>query len=576
MFDDTIRNANTNSLIVANQLSPSENVLSMCIHFWRRMPLTVRYTMENGQVLEVPVRPPMDKKYNNNPPSDKMEFAPPLSSKLFIASAKSIDQYLSFDFQNIHATEASRYDDGGELFRALSPTLSDDPHTAQYIESTPNGQSGKGAWFYEQVMDAAMRGRTQYGETKLVFIPWHEMTRSFSRAFDDMSERAEFERSLKNTEKDILRRYPHVSLEQLKWRRSKLASTAFNMDEELFDQEYPEDLATAFLTSGTTIFTRGAIKRLQANIREPIWEGDVYWGDSDKKNEHQPIHNLVRKPIMCTRGEAQSQGFGSHVTEKLYNNLKVWRWPKKGDRIVLAADVGRGNPLTKDGDYSTICVLVLNELAQDELIMTWRGKLNTILFGDVCASLAWFCRYRVGDGVKAPMLVPEWTGPGTATVTYMDEKNLYEIFKYRMPGVKGMPQSKHLGWESNSKTKPYAVGWMVRMVETNAIDIPSREVVMEMVNYRQTDPYGDEGSYGGAAGKHDDLVSSLQIGCALLRLETATVPGDDTASEIDLDDFGGDDNVDPFDELAPSAIEDDVEGWIEDDDDESQELFWSA
>ena len=572
IFDDTINHPNTDSLIVANQKNPSENVLGMCTRFWKYMPKAVRF----GDMV-VPVRPQLPQQYNNNPPKDSLEFAAPLSSRIFIASAKSVDAYLSFGFQNMHATEAAYYEDGKELFRALSSTLSDDAHSAMYIESTPNGKVGRGEWFYQQVMQAHVKTRTNYGDFRLVFIPWHEMVHSFSKPFEDMSERSKFERSLDGIEKDILKQYPHVSLEQLKWRRAKMAQPPFNQDPDIFDQENPSDLATAFLMSGSSVFTRSAIKRMVSTQRHPQWVGDIYWGDSDRSNEYASAHDVVRRPRFLTAGEAEASGFASHSTEKTMNNLRVYRWPKRGERIVIGADIGKGNPNTPDGDYSTLCVGVLNEFGRDELIMTWRAKLDPILFAEVCAAIAWAIRYRVGDDVKKPLLVPEWTGPGTATCTYLDTKNLYEVDRYRMPGVHGLPKSKHIGWESNSKTKPFAVNWMVRMVERDLIDVPAEEVILEMSNYRQLDNFADEGSYGGAAGLHDDLVSSFQIMCAVLRLEATTSAEENDSYEINLDARGYDDAqeepFDPFmsDEASMAMTEDYEEDQYGDDD-----LFWKA
>jgi hypothetical protein len=921
IFDDTTTTPNTDSLIVGNQAKPSENVLGMCTTFWNYLPKSVTFNV-GGEAQVFDVRPELLAKYNNNPPTDRLEFAPPLNSRIFSASAKSIDAYLGHGFQNLHATEVGYYDNGDDLFRALSPTLSDDKQSSQYMESTPNGQTGRGEFFYEQCMDAKERKRTQYGETRLVFIPWHEMIKSFQIPFEDMSQRARFERTIKSEERDIMKRFPHVTLEQLKWRRARLAVPPFNRDPNLFDQEYPclvgdtlvgtdsgirpiseiergaetssgkvlgwadngdqecvrvstatgytiectlthpikkadgefvfagdalgeqvllqapmlakkpfvarwnvlptvessveittelarflgyfmgdgslygnaldfacdardeevssdikrlgeklfrisfeesltgpnkgcrrlrsssravkefllrlgcgemrdhlarrkvcvpecirrspgsvvreflralfeadgwvsatknsvklftnkerfsrdvqhlllslhirssrrrvikkgtqyagfelallsydakifcyeigfvsarkrarekpasnrgrperiagyvdqvisvdpigtrrvydlhiaqtnvfdaggilvhnSDLATAFLLSGTNVFSMGAIKTLMENVREPEWEGDIYWGENDQANKYASIYDTIRRPRPLSPGEAETQGFGSHdVYDKTLDNLRVWRWPRRGDRIIIGADVGAGNPLTKDGDFSTICVGVLNELERDELIMTWRGRINPIAFGEVCAAIGWLCQQRVGDKVVSPKLVPEWTGPGTATCTYIDQKRLYQIYHYRMPGVADMPFSKHIGWESNAKTKPTAVAWMCRTIENNMIAVPSEEVVTEMSSYRQHDPFGDERSYGGAAGRHDDFVSSFQIMHAVMRLEMGIIPGssDLEARQIDPDDdYGYDPNLGSFDELDAVAVDDLGEYGIDDDDEEA-------
>src|SRR5215469_11625440 len=118
IYDDTVTHPRTNSLIVANERNPAQNVVEMCRTFWQYTPKEVKL---GEQVL--PLRPELPAVYRNNPPRDRIEFDTPLNSKILIATARSIDAYLGFGFQNLHATEASRYRDATELFRALYPTL---------------------------------------------------------------------------------------------------------------------------------------------------------------------------------------------------------------------------------------------------------------------------------------------------------------------------------------------------------------------------------------------------------------------------------------------------------------------
>jgi hypothetical protein len=556
IFDDSITRPNTNSLIIGHQATPSENVLGMCKTFLEHLPKAIKFKTPEGDYV-VNVRPDLHKKYAGNMPSDKIEFAPPLNSKIFIATAKSIDAYRSFAFQNIHATEVAHYDDAPGLFEAVTATVGDDPNTAVYMESTPNGMGGKGAFFHEECIHAELRGgEPEYGESMLLFIPWHEMPISFSVPFDSMENRHRFELSLRQTEKDLMLQYPAITLEQLHWRRIKLSKSPYNRDEERFLAQYPTDLVTCFLTSGTMVFSRLAMQRLSLNTRRPEWVGDIYWGESDEQNRNTSPYNYVRHPQFLSQGKAESAGFAPHTAEKTYDNLKVWAWPQNGDRIIIGADVARGNPNTEDGDYSTICVLRVNDLfQQDELIMTWRGRINVIEFGDVCASLAWAIRYNVGDKVVAPILAPEWTGTwGTALCTYIDERRLYPLWHYRTPGMTGMPPTKHVGWESSNKTKPFAVAAMVDCVEKNRAILPSKELAMEMSSYKQLGFSDGETQYG-SVGTHDDLVSSFQIAYAISRLEAAIDPQQsDEPFEVDLDalpvgDAGGAYTAEAFDEF---------------------------
>lgn len=523
IYDDTTTHPRTNSLIVANERNPAQNIIEMCRLFWNSTPKEVKL----GDQI-VPLRPELPAVYRNNPPRDRIEFDAPLNSKILIATARSIDAYLGFGFQNLHATETSRWRDAQETFRALYPTLVASEHSALYIESTPNGQVGPGYWFYREVMAANERRTTEYGDMRLLFIEWWRMRFSFSVPFASDGRRSSFMNTLNKTERDLIKRFD-VSPEQLQWRRMILSGPTFNNDEEMFMQEYPEDLATAFLVSGSCVFRRKDIRRLITETREPIWEGDVYWGKDDKELQTTAIHELVRRPRFLTEGQARAENRKPHVYERnCYNNLKVWRWPNAGERLFITADVAGGSPTSRDGDYSAAGVGVLNEnKSQDEIIMTWKGHLNPLAFGEVLSALSWGLRYRVGEDCVAPELAPEWTGPGHATCVYIDEKNLYpRLFRHQAIGTHKLPSTKHIGFESNAHTVPTAMGYTTRMVEKNLIDIPDRNVIEEMAAYRQTDQFGDEGSYGGAAGRHDDHVAWLRILCFLLRVRRAILPGD--------------------------------------------------
>jgi len=133
--------------------------------------------------------------------------------------------------------------------------------------------------------------------------------------------------------------------------------------------------------------------------------------------------------------------------------------------------------------------------------------------------------------------VPEWTGPGAAMCSYIDKKGLYPMLYRYQDFVKiGAPATRTIGWESNAKTKPIMVSYTCRMVENDLIDIPDEEVVTQMSTYKQLDSYGDASSYGGAGGRHDDLVSALQILCVLLRIR-AQVFGPEADEPGDTNDF---------------------------------------
>ncbi len=514
IYHDTTFNSNRISIILANHTKPAMNVFQMCVNFWRSTPPEWR--------------PKLPKKFGDNPPVDRFEFDE-INSRLYIATARSLEQYLGSGCSNLHATEVARYPEAEEIFVSLRPALRKAEGSMFFGESTPRGM---GNFFHEQVMETIEtqdKTRGEYGAFQLLFIEWHRLIKSHSIPFDSMEQRMKFERSLNAEEKDLRRRFPHITLEMLKWRRGMMAGPPFNKVPELFDQEYPTDIETAFLSTGISAFARDDIKRLLMFKRKPLWQGDVYWGTSDSANEIENDYDLVRRPQFLTRGGARASGFKPHSNEGIYENLRVYRWPRPGDRIAIGGDVGGGDPNTKGGDDSTLSVVVQHDIGQHELIMVWQGKINPVDFGILTAALAWAIRYKTGDN-PPPLPAIEWTGPGVSTNTYIDNKSLYTpMFRYFNPGVHKQPRSQHIGWESNYRMKKLMVNFLQQVVDKDDLDIPDHATITQMSAFKQFGPAGEE-EWGGE-GMHDDLVSSLGIACALIRLGRV---GSNASDPIDM------------------------------------------
>jgi len=82
----------------------------MCHTFWEETPEANRVRRADDSHSTADSRA-----YNNNMPRDRIEFGRTEVTHL-LASARSINAYLGYRFTNVHATEASRYLDGHELF----------------------------------------------------------------------------------------------------------------------------------------------------------------------------------------------------------------------------------------------------------------------------------------------------------------------------------------------------------------------------------------------------------------------------------------------------------------------------
>jgi len=535
IFHDTLFFPQTYSLIVANLQATAENLLEMDAVFWEKLPKSMQ--------------PKLAPEYHGKPGKSEIYFSEN-DQRIVTATAKNVEQALSYGYNNVHATEVARWQAGNDLMTAIYPTLSKEPHSAFYGESTPLGQ---GNFFHEQCMLAAESGGKHggpYGGFRLLFIPWHTLKRSYAINFDTPRDKKDFGYTLDDKEKSLIALHT-TSLEQLNWRRSQLAGPPFNNDEDLFDQEYPTDLETAFLSSGLTVLSRDALKTLVANKRPPKWKGDIYWGRDYKSNQHESDYDLVRRPVVLTPGEARVMVGGTYQRFQCSNNdinyepLWVYQWPRKGDRIVIACDVGGGNPHTKGGgDPSTIIVARQEVFGPSEVLMAWGGRIAPVEFARLASALAWYVRDRTGDE-PAPLLAPEWNGVGVPMNTYIDNRKLYEPhFRYFAPGVRGTPVSNHFGWESNSKTKPLAVGMLIDMIERNDFDIPDSRCVLELSAYKKF--LGQQGEDFGGEGAHDDFVCALYIAAACIRMNRI---GGEAAPQrlMAAKDPDGRDDGEPFD-----------------------------
>jgi hypothetical protein len=534
---------NTNALIVANQDGPAKNLLNICRIFWMNTPRELR--------------PPIPSFLRDTPPESYMKFPTRLTG-IYTASSKSLDQYVSFGFKVIHCSEVSRYTQGDVLFSAIYPTLGHDPASIFFGESTALGQ---GNFFHEQCLNAREqqgRGGGEYGNFRLLFIARQEMSYSFRVAFKDDDERRRLAASLTKAERELMAAFPSIGLEQIKWERTIRAGAPYNRNPDQFEQDYPTSFEEAFLASGVTVFGKAAIRTLSRRKRDPEFVGDVYWGDPDHElGTKQHPYDLVRRPLVLSKGDAQSRGYRSNVNEGWRDNLKIFRRPRRGERLFVGGDVGRGDMSTEGGDFSTLVVVALNEDGgKDEVLLTWRGHCNPVHFAELSSALCWWLRYQVGDEVVAPLLTIEWTGPGTTTNYEIDKRGLYDhTFRYFNPGSKGSKPTNHIGWESNGKTKPLMVDITTMHVQRDLIDIPDEDIITEMSIYRRTSDYDDKNSYEGVGG-HDDLVTGLEIAVVTMRrqdLNYGSYVAKHLSAEPTDDDvarYGRGAPLEPFDQIS--------------------------
>jgi hypothetical protein len=98
------------------------------------------------------------------------------------------------------------------------------------------------------------------------------------------------------------------------------------------------------------------------------------------------------------------------------------------------------------------------------------------------------------------------------------------------------------------------VGFTINAIAREAIETYDEALITQMSSYKQHDSVGDAESYGGAAGRHDDIITAFEIMVAVMRLEMRALFSVDDPLFVDQGSPGEDldlPNWDPFEVDLP-------------------------
>ena len=186
-------------------------------------------------------------------------YYPRTKSQVYIATAGNRTAGRGGTYSHIHGSEVAFWSNAAQIVAGMMQGVPPDGHVV--FESTANGAQG---WFYLEVM-AALRGDSEF---TVHFYPWWKDE-------DCVLPIGKHEHLAYTADEQALVNQHGLTAGQIKFRRKKQTELR-----ELFAQEYPESIESAFLTSGDNVF--GDVKRYlyeQTNFK-PI-PGHIYIGAMD-------------------------------------------------------------------------------------------------------------------------------------------------------------------------------------------------------------------------------------------------------------------------------------------------------
>lgn len=378
-----------------------------------------------------------------------------LDSRIRVESAEVEEAGQGITLHHILASEYARWpgvpeDTLSNVMGSLAPGGTLD------IESTANGAGG--AFF-----DACMRAiqSPDKSPAKIHYFSWWwepgyrvELTRQEKRvvqaSLDNVSDDNESEDERQH-ELLLIKKF-HLDLEQIAWRRrTKLAQRAN------FDEKYPEDPITAFLTSGKQYFNRQILVA--------------------RKME------LVDLKPWKTFHSGQAQIFKQKIATRRY---------------VIGADPATGR--TVNNEDTDFCAAVVIDLETGEEQAAYHARVTP---EDFAFDLADLGRYynnatiaveRTGDG-------------GTVILTLKGDCAYHAVYNHKEWFKRERKVVEVEGFPTTMKTRPIACNFLNRFIDDHPDLIHDSEFISEALVFVRN----EKGKPEAMQGCHDDRVSARWI-----------------------------------------------------------------
>lgn len=459
LFRRATTRPNQSFLTIGGDAENAKHLQGISRMLYRRLPAPLRPMITYDTKEEL---------YWANPDARTRDEEPGLESRMICETARDMSRSSTVEgalmfrrgemFTGLHGSECALWPDPDRLMQAVLSAVPDRDGTFVALESTANMRGDP----FHRICRAAREGKSEF---EFVFVPWFEVG-------TDEYECISKETILDLTEHEEMLREKHgVSLRQILWRRSKLASMQFRGDEQAFLREYPEDPETCFTVSGSGVFAMG-LRGAEASLSAPVVCGDL---------TESKVGEVV-------------------VSEQRDGELRIFELPKPRE-YTIGADVSEG--LSQDSDCSA--AVVLNRSGQ--VAATYLGRIEPGAFGQFLALL--------GRYYNNAYLAVERNGAGVATLEVLSD--LYDNL-YQEPKTNGQygQKTSRIGWRTTSTSKPL----MIRAIQTWLHDNPAGEAAL--LDSRLLEALGTfvrypDGKTGGSPGCSDDLV--VAYGIALKAME---------------------------------------------------------
>jgi len=229
-FSKILFNRAKNAFVLADKSDSARNIFSMTKRYYDNLP----------DALKIPLL---------KDSTEELALCTDSSFRVGTAGSKSVGRSMTINY--FHGSEVAFWNNANDIVSGMLQTIPDNPDSELILESTANGTSGEGAYFYNMVQS----GLDPKSDFMTLFYAWFQQ--------------AEYRRKITepvkwNDEELELKAIHNLDDEQLMWRRAKLLSD-FKGREYLFKQEYPSSIQEAFVTTSNALIPLNFIESARKN-----------------------------------------------------------------------------------------------------------------------------------------------------------------------------------------------------------------------------------------------------------------------------------------------------------------------
>ena len=219
-----------NAFVLADKSDSAKNIFAMTKRYYDNLPDGLKIPLIKDSTEELALQ------------TDS-------SFRVGTAGSKSVGRSMTINY--FHGSEVAFWSNANEIVSGMLQTIPDNPESELILESTANGTSGDGAYFYNLVQS----GLEKNSDYLTLFYAWYQQNEYRRKIIEPIKW---------NEEELFLKRIYNLDDEQLAWRRAKLEGD-FKGREYLFKQEYPSSIQEAFVTTSNALIPLNFIELSRKN-----------------------------------------------------------------------------------------------------------------------------------------------------------------------------------------------------------------------------------------------------------------------------------------------------------------------